>query len=289
MTMTSSELTHLQEENDLLRAQLAQYKEAAQRSQLLQLLFQHLPVAAFAKAADDGQFTLWNTASEELFGFPAQAVLGKNDYDFFPKEQADFFRQKDTEVFDLGRALIIPAEPVDSHSLGRRILRTIKVPIFDEDGAPTMLLVISVDITDQLQVAEERERLQEQVIEAQRIAIQEISTPLIPLTERVLLLPLIGSIDSHRAQRVIETLLSGIAENHADLVILDITGVQLVDTMVANALIRAAQAARLLGANVMLTGIRPEVAQTLVQLGLSLEGISTRGALQVAIKEAFVK
>jgi rsbT co-antagonist protein RsbR len=295
----------LQEENAQLRQQLAQSEQAieqlkaeleeqshvrtivTQDYQLLQTLLHNLPVATFAKAAD-GRFTLWNAASEELFGLQAGTVLGKTDFDFFPVEQAEFFRQKDQEVFAQGTPLLIPVEPIDSHAQGRRMLRTIKVPIYNEAQSPHMLLVVSIDITDQVEMASEREALQAQVIEAQRSAIQEISTPLIPLSSRVLLLPLIGAVDSHRAQRVLETLLTGIAEYQAEQVILDITGVQLVDTLVADALIRAAQAARLLGAHVILTGIRPEVAQTLVQLGLSLEGILTQGSLQNAVSEALV-
>ena len=98
--------------------------------------------------------------------------------------------------------------------------------------------------------------------------------------------PLIGSIDSRRAQQVLDTLLHGITERHARIAILDITGVPLVDTQVANALVAAAQAVRLLGAQVILTGIRPEVAQTLVGLGIDLAGLVTRATLQDGIAYA---
>lgn len=254
--------------------------------QLLQTLFDHLPVATFVKSAAEGRFTLWNKASEELFGLQEAEVIGKTDYDFFPREQADFFRQKDHEVFAGNTPQVIPSEPVDSQHQGRRILRTIKVPIFDADNVPQLLLVISVDITEQQQLAEERASLQVQVIEAQQAALRELSTPLIPLSQHVVLLPLVGIIDSNRAQQVIETLLTGVTDHCAQLAILDITGVQVVDTQVADALIRAARAVKLLGARVMLTGIRPEIAQTLVQLGVRLDDIQTRGSLQVAVAEA---
>jgi rsbT co-antagonist protein RsbR len=85
---------------------------------------------------------------------------------------------------------------------------------------------------------------------------------------------------------VLETLLEGVAENHASAVILDITGVQVVDTQVANAILRAAQAVKLLGAQVIITGIRPEVAQTLVTLGADLSSIITRSTLQSGIAYA---
>jgi rsbT co-antagonist protein RsbR len=99
----------------------------------------------------------------------------------------------------------------------------------------------------------------------------------------VVVLPLIGTVDSRRAQQVMETLLEGVATSRAQVAILDITGVVVVDTQVADALVRAAQAVKLLGAQVVLTGIRPEVAQTLVGLGVDLSGIVTRSTLQSGI------
>jgi anti-anti-sigma factor len=99
-------------------------------------------------------------------------------------------------------------------------------------------------------------------------------------------MPLIGTIDTGRAQQVMEALLEGVAHHQATLAILDITGVSVVDTQVAQALIGAAQAVRLLGAQVMLTGIQPQIAQTLVHLGVDLSGIETRGSLQSGIAEA---
>ncbi len=101
-----------------------------------------------------------------------------------------------------------------------------------------------------------------------------------------MVMPLIGKIDSRRAQQVIETLLSGLTKSRARMAIVDITGVQVVDTYVANTLLRAAQAVRLLGAQVVLTGIRSEVAQTLVGLGVDLGKIITSSNLQVAIAHA---
>lgn len=133
---------------------------------------------------------------------------------------------------------------------------------------------------------QERLALQNQLIEAQRAAIRELSTPLIPISDHIVVMPIIGTIDSGRAQQIMETLLEGIARHHSDVAILDITGVQVVDTQVANALIRAAQAVKLLGARVILTGIRPQIAQTLVQLGVDLRGITTHSTLQAGIAAA---
>jgi rsbT co-antagonist protein RsbR len=102
----------------------------------------------------------------------------------------------------------------------------------------------------------------------------------------VVVMPLIGTLDSRRTQQVIDALLSGIATSRAQVAILDITGVPIVDTQVANAIIRGAQSVKLLGAQVVLTGIRPEVAQTLVGLGADLSGLVTHSSLQSGIAYA---
>jgi DNA-binding LacI/PurR family transcriptional regulator/anti-anti-sigma regulatory factor len=137
-------------------------------------------------------------------------------------------------------------------------------------------------LLDTLQLAYERER-------ALSDTVRELGRPVIPLLEGVVFLPLIGAIDSTRAAQIVETLLHEVSRHRARLALIDVTGVALIDTQVANALIRAAQALRLLGAQVMLTGIRPEVAQTLVSLGLDLRGILTQRDLQSGIDYALAR
>jgi PAS domain S-box-containing protein len=155
--------------------------------------------------------------------------------------------------------------------------------VYDPDGALMGQAIILRDATEDIRNEQERAALHEQVIAAQQAALRELSTPLIPLTDDLVAMPLIGTIDSNRAQQVIETLLTGVTASRASTAILDITGVQVVDTQVADALLRAAQAVKMLGARVVLTGIRPEIAQTLVGLGLDLSGIVTRATLQSGI------
>jgi rsbT co-antagonist protein RsbR len=152
-----------------------------------------------------------------------------------------------------------------------------------EDGG---LVCIVRDVTDQKQAEAERIRLQNEIIQGQAAMLAELSTPLIPIDDHVMVMPLIGTLDSRRTQQIIQTLLAGIAESRSQVAILDITGVPIVDTQVANALIRAAQSVKLLGAQVVLTGIRPEVAQTLVGLGADLSGLVTRSSLQTGIAYA---
>ena len=130
------------------------------------------------------------------------------------------------------------------------------------------------------------EQAQQEIIESQQSALQELSTPIIPIYEGVLVLPIVGSIDSHRAGQIMEGLLEGISAHSADVVILDITGVPVIDTGVANYLLQSARAARLLGSTVVLVGIGAEIAQTVVQLGIDMTGIVTRANLQSGIEFA---
>jgi len=122
-----------------------------------------------------------------------------------------------------------------------------------------------------------------------REAIQELSTPIIPVYNGVLVLPLVGRIDNARAQNITEGLLEAIAREQAELVLLDITGVAVVDTGVANHLMQTARAASLLGSQVVLVGISAEVAQTLVQLGLDLGKLMTLSNLQSGIEYALAQ
>ena len=114
--------------------------------------------------------------------------------------------------------------------------------------------------------------------------VRELSSPVIPLLPHVLLIPLVGAIDSVRAQQIIESVLHGVSNHQATTVLLDISGVPIVDTQVANSLLQATQAARLLGARVVLIGVRPEIAQSIVGLGIELSQIATEPTLAAAVK-----
>lgn len=142
---------------------------------------------------------------------------------------------------------------------------------------------LQVELTERTRAERERAALQEQMIQAQRERLVEMSTPLIPITEQIVVMPLIGSMDTERAQQLVEVALNG-AQNHgAKVVILDITGLHNIDTNIAGLLLKTAQALRLLGAHAILTGIRAGVAQTLVALGVELHNLETRSSLQSGI------
>jgi rsbT co-antagonist protein RsbR len=129
---------------------------------------------------------------------------------------------------------------------------------------------------------EERER----VIRQQQDAIRELSTPVLPVRERLLILPIIGVLDSERARQLTEQLLTGIRTHRAKVVVIDITGAPAVDATVANHLVQTVDASRLMGASVIITGLSPEIAQTLVTLGVDLSKMNTIGDLQGGLEEA---
>ncbi len=153
----------------------------------------------------------------------------------------------------------------------------------DEAGNPASLGVFIRDITAQKEAEAERERLQQQVIEAQKQAIRELSTPIIPIVDRIIVMPLVGSIDTTRAKDIMRALLAGIGEYRAKVVILDITGVPIVDTGVAGHLDKAIQAARLKGAHTIVTGISDAVAEAIVDLGIDWSGLETLTDLQTGL------
>lgn len=126
----------------------------------------------------------------------------------------------------------------------------------------------------------------EKVIHQQQDAIRELSTPVLQIRERLLLLPIIGVIDTHRARLITEGLLRSIRANRAKVVVMDVTGVATIDSKVANHLLQTVMAARLMGATVIVTGLSAEVAQSLVALGIDLTKLNTVGDLQGGMEEA---
>jgi rsbT co-antagonist protein RsbR len=126
----------------------------------------------------------------------------------------------------------------------------------------------------------------ERTIRVQQAAIRELSTPVLQLRERLLILPIIGVIDTQRAKQLTDELLHAIRANRAKVVVMDITGVGAVDSKVANHLIQTVAAARLMGAKVVVTGLSADVAQALVALGIDLGPITTSGDLQGGLEEA---
>jgi rsbT co-antagonist protein RsbR len=278
-------ITALQQRNAKLELLL---QAAEQRAHLYEAIVQHMPVSASVwhlEHPDDAhsfRLVAANPLTQHTVGFDLQTMVGKLVLEVFPnlpEEQLQLF----AKTLHSGQA----------HKLGEiRVSGDLATsPIFAVQTIPlpnAHLCLMGENITERKRAeAMLRQSIdQEEMILAQQAVLAELSTPLIPINEHVMVMPLIGGVDSRRAQQVLETLLSGVAASHAQIAILDITGVPVVDTQVADALVRAAQAVKLLGAQVVLTGIRPEVAQTLVGLGADLASIVTRSSLQSGIAYA---
>ena len=133
------------------------------------------------------------------------------------------------------------------------------------------------------------QRGREQVIQRQQQELLDLSTPVVELWDGILALPLIGTLDSERTQTVMESLLEGIVEHEATIAIIDITGVPTVDTLVAQHLLKTVASARLMGAECIISGIRPQIAQTIVHLGVDLGDVVTKSSLAEALRVALRK
>lgn len=237
--------------------------------------------AAIAVKSPEGRLILVNQTYASVVGQPLEELVGQSEDGLFPPELIAAWRQHTGQLFADGQpvrtadTLLVNANPHE--------FITVQFPLSNHEGQPYAICAISTDVSELKRAEQDRLQLQNDIIEAQQAALRELNTPLIPLAEDVVVMPLIGSIDSARAGQVLETLLEGVNQHRARIAIVDITGLPVVDTQVAGVLLRAANAVKLLGAEVLLTGIGPEVAQTLVGIGADLSGLKTPGTLQAGI------
>ncbi|WP_434685495.1 PAS domain S-box protein [Pseudanabaena minima] len=195
----SAELERMQvfEDLQILNTELEQRvqertKELSKARNFLEAIIENLPVALFVKNGKEerfGEFLLWNNTCELMFGSSKEQALGNSVYNFFPKEKSDFFNEKDRSSFALGKIEDIPEEPIDSLTLGRRILHTIKVPIFDEHGKPDYLICISEDISDRKATELERDQLLQELSQLNKsleLRVEERTAELVNAQERII-------------------------------------------------------------------------------------------------------
>ena len=239
------------------------FSDSESRSQNAELL------KAFSKGVRagvvDAEFDLEDTAWEDLRAVLADVTKERVNRGVTPTEMATFVLALKSPLFSRLEAMLSD----DPSSLIQEVMLVTR-------------LVDSFAIYTNEVFIEEREL----IIERQREEMMELSTPVVELWDRVLTLPLIGTLDSARAQEVMENLLQTILERQAEVVILDITGVGTVDTQVAQHLLRAAAAVRLMGAECIISGISPMIAQTMVQLGIDVGTVSTRSSIRTALADA---
>lgn len=268
------------------------FKQAQEQSALLKTVLDHIPVSVILIDAATGKILLGNAWLDRMLGqhLDTDSVGTERVASYHmvqpgtdcPLASADLPSQRAI------RTAQVAVVEVDFLPLNSPRLRTeaTAVPLFDDTGAVKRVIVLLADLTARKSSEEERARLQQEVIRVQAAALIERSSPLIPITDDILVLPLIGSIDTERGHQLLDTVLQGASQRGARVTIIDITGVRTIDTHAALALTNAALALRLLGVEPVLTGIRPEVAQTLVGLGVHLSAITTRSTLQSGIQYA---
>ncbi|UQA55254.1 PAS domain-containing protein [Polyangium aurulentum] len=245
---------------------------------VLQAFLDNTPALMFAKDAE-GRYVVANGEYARCVGVPVEEILGKRTSDVSDAETAAAMEEADRRALAEGRLQFVRRMP---HVEGPRVYLSVKFAI-PGDAGPMGVGTVGIDVTREREAEDARAVLQEKVIAAQEATIRELTTPLLPITDGIVAMPLVGGIDAARAQQIIEALLDGITRYAARAAILDVTGVRVVDTHVAHALVQAAQAASLLGTRVVLTGMSPAIARTLVELGADLQGIATVSTLRAGI------
>jgi len=213
-----------------------------------------LTAAAKKGSVDDVSTPEWNRVKEILSDLSASRAKGG----YTPSETAAF-------VFSLKKPLfaaLLQELATDGEALGDTLWQTTE--LLDKLGLLT---------------TETFQRTREEIISRQQQELLELSTPVVRLWENILALPLIGTLDSARTQVVMQNLLDAIVETRSDFAIIDITGVPVVDTLVAQHLLKTVAAARLMGADCLISGIRPQIAQTIIHLGVDLTMVTTKATL----------
>ncbi len=188
------------------------------------------------------------------------------------------------EIIELGR-LEVAETRCTTHS-GQSVPVSFSASVLlNKMGELQGVVCVARDLRELKKTEEERWQLRE-AMHRQSILLEELSTPLIPISDQIVVLPLIGTVDNNRAKQLCEALLHGIKLLRVRVAIIDLTGVRTVDQEAIQGLLRAVRGVRLLGAEVVLTGIRPDIASALVNLGTDLEGIITAATLQAGIQDA---
>ncbi|PWU12872.1 MAG: hypothetical protein C5B50_20690 [Verrucomicrobia bacterium] len=251
----------------------------ARRAEMVPLLVKSIKDYAILLLDKEGKVLTWNAGAERIKGWKANEIIGQHFSRFYPPE--DIARGKAEEELrtarDEGR---FEDEGWRVRKDGSRFWANVIVTALrDENGQLLGYGKITRDLTERRE-AEEKIRKQSQEI------LEMATVPIVQAWEGIVLVPLVGMLDSQRTQQLMERLLHRVTETNSPIALLDITGVPTVDTQTAQHLIETISAVRLLGAEVILTGVRPVIAQTLVHLGIDLSNVLTRSSLAAGLRTA---
>lgn len=233
--------------------------------QLAELFLQRLAAAA---GSNGNPLDMTGAAWDQVRGALSDFSRGRARDGFTPSETATFILSLKRPLFDAVRRLV----GSDADGLAAEVWTA--TAMLDQ------LALYSVEVI---------QKGREEIILRQREEMMELSTPVVELWDGVLALPLIGTLDSARTSVVMENLLQRIVDTGAEIAIIDITGVPMVDTLVAQHLLKTVAAARLMGADCIISGIRPQIAQTLVHLGVALNEVITKATLADAFRVALAR
>ncbi len=217
-------------------------------------------------------------------GLSGEEAIGKSQFDYIEPEHHDIVRKTIDKVFQTGEhdSYTIKGTGID----GGVSWYSSSVGPVERDGETVAVSIFTSDVSDRKNAEEDLKKSRDELLAQQSKAIAELSTPVIEIWEEILILPLIGTVDTHRAQQILENLLAAIVDKQAVAAILDVTGVPVIDTKVADHLLRTIEAAQMLGAKVILTGMSPYNAQALTMLGVDLSNVAAKGSLQQGLKSA---
>jgi PAS domain S-box-containing protein len=242
------------------------------------LLVEGLKDYAIIMLDPTGHVASWNAGAERFKGYGAEEIIGQHLSCFYPAEavQRGLPEQELNAAAKDGR---FEDEGWRMRKDGKQFWANVIISALrDKDGTLRGFSKVTRDLTERKQAEEQ--------IQQQSKEIMELSTPVMQVWQGVVVAPLIGSLDSNRTQQFMERLLGRIVETNSPVALVDIMGVPTIDTQTAQHLIETISAVRLLGAQVVLTGVRPAIAQTLVHLGIDLTGIMTRSSLSAGLQVA---
>ncbi len=256
--------------------------EILEREQRFRTLIEVAPDAILIVDREQN-IVLVNRQLEDMFGYTREDIVGRPAGELLATQSAaeDIF----ATMLESGETQKQQVELQGRRQDGSQFPIHISLSPYEMPDGQAIIATIR-DITERKQAEAEHTRLQQKIIEAQQQAIAELSTPVIPMLDGIIVMPLIGSIDSMRAKDITRSLLAGISQHQAKVVILDVTGVGIVDTSVVNHLNRAIQAARLKGARTLVTGVSDTIAETIVELGIDWSGVQTLSDLQTGLGAA---
>lgn len=268
----------------LVERMAAAMHDSARKAAIVEAVLEHLPVGVWVVDAPSGQTRLANQLAVAWLGAGDDATdAGRGRYltpgGALPLASGQFTLERTLRDGQLheGELDILGADGE------RRSYITVSAPIAGVDGEVWGALTCVRDVSAERRSERERHAAQEALMAAER------STPLIPITRDIRVIPLIGSLDGDRGQRLMEVALAGVRRDGVRVCIIDVTGARSLDTRAAASLHATARALRLLGAQVVLTGIGVEAAQTLSGLGIALSEVIVRGTLESGIAEAFLR